>query len=235
MGNLDKVISFETDAIFATCELPVTVSEDLGAFELTIYNNFTYLMSGMYFAELADGSKISKTRGIDKCKCSDKDKPCECGSLTREKVMEAYTHTTAIGREILKRTKAIPDDYRVDLVLCATTRFIGAGLALQSDGQWEKWRTWITSPSYHHLTPRGKRVHHGTTWGEELGVQPWEPQCSCKIAEPLMMNFWHETVQCIGLEFGKHSCEYPVLWINPDENMTQLEELRESSGEQYQD
>jgi hypothetical protein len=51
------------------------------------------------------------------------------------------------------------------------------------------------------------------------------------------MDYWHTTEASEGLKdtFMAHSCEYPVLWINPNDSMSELAELRESSGEQYQE
>lgn len=92
------------------------------------------------------------------------------------------------------------------------TRFIGAGLALMQG--MHKWRTWDRMTKQVALEPMGKRIHH--------------PHCkhdSKNKNKPLItFNVWHETI-CPFMTFAE-SCEYPLMWLNPDPNMDAIEELR---------
>lgn len=81
------------------------------------------------------------------------------------------------------------------------TRFVGAGIALAQS--FEKWRRWETTEKNLHLWPMGKRVPLPEIPGEEWG------RTICPVA-------------------GGMSSAYPVEWVNPDENMTELAERRES-------
>jgi hypothetical protein len=62
----DDVIAFETDAVFSRCPLPVQIGERLGEWDETIYEDLTYLKSGMYWGTLIDGTQVEKTRGINR-------------------------------------------------------------------------------------------------------------------------------------------------------------------------
>jgi hypothetical protein len=72
-----SIVAFETDALFTTEPLNLPMSESLGDWESTEYANMTYIQSGMYFADKMDGSRVAKTRGVDK------------GKLTRDDVVSA--------------------------------------------------------------------------------------------------------------------------------------------------
>lgn len=89
------------------------------------------------------------------------------------------------------------------------TRFYGAGIALARGFDKGLWRRWLTEPKRLNLMPTGKRVH----------------AFCCDHSAPLELGRWHQTV-CPSS--GGVSHPYPVEWINPDENMTELSELRES-------
>lgn len=111
LQHLDKIIAWETDAMFSTVPLPVAVGSGLGEWEGTEFRNITYLQSGMYFATTSDGVEVVKTRGIDK------------GTLSRGEVLEAMrrgdTHISA------QMTRFIG---------------IGAALQSRFD-HWRKWET----------------------------------------------------------------------------------------------
>lgn len=96
------------------------------------------------------------------------------------------------------------------------SRFVGAGIALAQN--FERWRRWETNPKVLTLAPSGKRQHYGCSFCE-LG--------SDRLG--LTLGVWHTTV-CPFLG-GEHSSEFPVEWINPDEAMTELSELRRESAE----
>lgn len=77
LPHLDKVIAWETDAMFTEVPLDVETGSDLGQWEYTEFQDLTYLQSGMYFATTSDGEVVEKTRGVDR------------GEVTRDKVLDA--------------------------------------------------------------------------------------------------------------------------------------------------
>lgn len=87
LPTLDRVIAWETDAMFSEVPLNVQEGSGLGDWEYTEFADLTYLQSGMYFANLASGGRVDKTRGVD------------LGSLTRADVLSAMrdgdTHVPA--------------------------------------------------------------------------------------------------------------------------------------------
>lgn len=65
LPKLDKVIAFETDALFAMEELDVPTGNKLGEWEETQFDHLAYVQSGFYFGEV-DGKPFDKTRGVDR-------------------------------------------------------------------------------------------------------------------------------------------------------------------------
>ena len=113
MTNLPAVIAFETDAIFTSEPLDVTVGPNLGDFEQVIFEDLTYVQSGIYFGT-ANGQQVVKTRGVDK------------GSVTKDRVKNGLRQKRAMDQ----------------IVLAPQTRFIGAGQALQGRwDEWRSWPT----------------------------------------------------------------------------------------------
>lgn len=105
-------------------------------------------------------------------------------------------------REALSQ-EAIKDRYAE----AKLTRFIGIGLARQLN-DFTRWRTWETTPKRIMLDPQGKRVHESCT------------EC---MGDGLTPNVWHYTYPPFG---GlQHSQEYPIPWINPNPNMTDLDDF----------
>lgn len=92
-------------------------------------------------------------------------------------------------------------------VTTSLTRFVGAGLALAQS--WSRWRKWERLEKRLSLEPSGKRIHAA---------------CSEDTGEPLRLNVWHSTM----CPFVAHltSAEYPIEWVNPDLDMTELSDLR---------
>lgn len=88
------------------------------------------------------------------------------------------------------------------------TRFNGVGLARMRN-KWETWRRWETTPKRISLVPTGKRVHFTEYCAQCLSgnVDDWHP---------CVVPWEHELV----------SSSFPIPWINPDEAMTALEEMR---------
>lgn len=119
------------------------------------------------------------------------------GSLTRSECIAAMAAPMASDR----------------FAEASLTRFVGAGIALSQS--FKRWRRWETMHKRIALTPQGKRVHLDC------------PACSPRNngGTPITLDCWHETL-CPFLN-NAHSCQFPVEWINPDPNMTELSELRE--------
>lgn len=91
------------------------------------------------------------------------------------------------------------------------TRFYGAGIALHR-GLEKYWCKWLTETKSLTLAPTGKRVHGA---------------CDCADPHGPLTPGWHKTFCPIN---GHVSHEYPVDWINPNPDMTELAELRESEN-----
>lgn len=91
------------------------------------------------------------------------------------------------------------------------TRFVGIGIALAQS--FDRWRRWETVSKRVSAEPSGKRIHLG---------------CACMTGggRGIALNVWH-TTQCPMLA-SAHSCEFPIAWINPDPNMSELEEMRDN-------
>jgi hypothetical protein len=136
IDSLESVIAFETDAVFTSEPLPVTLGSGLGDFELTVFPDMTYVQSGTYFA-----GDVVKTRGVDRCSCNNA--PCTCGSLTRALVLEKLKEPRIENRKAEAHL----------------TRFVGAGVALAQS--WERWRRWERVNKRITLEPLGKRTHMG--------------------------------------------------------------------------
>jgi hypothetical protein len=180
LHDIESVIAFETDALFTSRPLPVKLGTNLGDFEYTEFANLTYVQSGMYFGQLADGTEVvSKTRGVDR------------GQLTRELVLEKLTVPKAAER----------------YAVTELTRFIGAGIALAQN--FDKWCRWVHMEKHMVLEPTGKRIHI---------------QCAACDGSGITLGEWHETM-CPFLT-AEHSAEFPIEWINPNPEMTELSIMR---------
>lgn len=114
----------------------------------------------------------------------------------------------SITRSMVEDRLSLPESERV--LDAKLTRFYGAGIAL-ARGLSKYWRKWLTEPKRLQLMPTGKRVH-GACWCNSVG---------------LVMGHWHNTICPV---IGGVSHEYPVEWINPNPDMSELSELRESEN-----
>ena len=136
------VIAVETDGIYTTTKLPLDIGPNLGQWDATVYRDFTYCQSGMYFGTPEGGKAVAKYRGLDK------------GTLTRDKVLKAY------------------EDYQTNpktklTVKAVSTRFRTMGTSLVSEGRMEEWRQWVKETKTVQLDPimpfrvkgTGKRLH----------------------------------------------------------------------------
>lgn len=120
-----------------------------------------------------------------------------------------------VTRADVETALTIPDMWERQLV-APLTRFYGAGIALVRDFP-NVWRKWLTEEKTLRLFPVGKRSH-GACW------------CEGTEFEQTAVGQWHFTYVPI---VGSHSHEYPIAWINPNPDMSELEELR--NGENYYD
>ena len=185
INDLDSVIAFETDAVFTTRPLDVKVGSNLGDFDRLDFENMTYVQSGLYFADSAEGP-IAKTRGVDR------------GELTREQIMGQMNARYAVDRTAPARL----------------TRFVGVGVALMQG--WWRWRRWETITKNMTLEPTGKRIHIECE------------SCDRNADRPMVLGKWHHTF-CPMMNMA-HSLQFPIMWANPDPNMTELAEMRESEN-----
>lgn len=132
----ESLIAVETDAVFSSKELPMSVVEvgtGLGQWDLKIYDEIIYLQSGFRFVR--QGDKWShKFRGFDP------------DSIKREHV-ETYLQEVDLN-EIHKETA----------FQGSTTRFIGMGAAFISNDP-TIWRTWTTTTRALKMGTDGKRIH----------------------------------------------------------------------------
>lgn len=115
----------------------------------------------------------------------------------------------SISRDLVERTM-LGNPERSRILRASLTRFYGAGIALARNNP-DVWCRWITEDKNLALLPTGKRVH--LTCDE------------CESDDGLTPNVWHTTV-CPVSEDGYLSHEFPVAWINPNPEMSELEELR---------
>jgi len=204
LSDLDSVIAFETDAVFTTCPLPVTIGSGLGEWEETAFSSLAYVQSGTYFGTKVSGDEVVRTRGVD------------LGTLTRAQVSVALSSPRADGR-------------CMDAQL---TRFVGAGLALAQD--WSRWCTWQKTPKRISAEPPegSKRSHDWcpNCWTErELKAAKRRGQ-----PLGYRLGVWHDTCCEWDSRAGfRYSCEFPIAWVNPDPEMVALEEFREMNYEQW--
>jgi hypothetical protein len=128
-GN--KIVAFETDAIFTTQRLAdeLDLGDNLGQWEETIYDDFVYLQSGCRFGLKEDGEWQAKYRGFDP------------GSISLDDCLNA------LARD--------PDDWYVN---GKTSRFIGYAQALHQD--FSQWGKFINDKDrVLHIGGEGKRRH----------------------------------------------------------------------------
>lgn len=110
-----------------------------------------------------------------------------------------------VSRETVEDTLRQPPDKRI--LPAELTRFYGAGVALARNNM-DLWCTWRAEPKNLNLAPSGKRLHVG---------------CDACDGDTLTLGVWHTTI-CPTV--GGKSREFPVMWINPDPNMTDLDDFR---------
>src|SRR5215831_3196703 len=124
ISNPGAIIAAETDAVFSTEPLDLPCSDGLGDWERKEYVGITYLQSGFYYAERADGEIICKYRGMDRDRATQ-----QPTRLPYRKVLDR------LARRSGKEYRFTPD------LLTSTTRFIGLGMALKTSSVWRCWKT----------------------------------------------------------------------------------------------
>lgn len=129
--KVGALLSFNTDAVFTTIELPdLNVGDALGAWDHSTSDVFTAVQSGVYWF----GSAASKMRGFPK---NEKD---------------------ADGQPLLNPT-VVRNGWRegVKKLHFHMRRFLGLGRALTGPNQFAQWRTWPDQPKSLSLTPLGTK------------------------------------------------------------------------------
>lgn len=129
----DGLIACETDSVFSTKKLPVTVGEGLGEWSEDVWDEVVYLQSGFRFVRSGDDWK-SAYRGMDK------------DSVVLSDVISFLRNV-----KLHDRTSSPPAFHG------RTTRFIGMGLAFQTSET--RWRVWETEDRKIQIGATGKRIH----------------------------------------------------------------------------
>lgn len=197
LEDLDSVIAFETDALFTSKPLTNIVTGE----GLGEWEETVFESLTYVQSGHYYGTAIEKGKRKEIVKCRGVDK----GYIKRKSIEDALRRNSAEPCDECAQlgTKVGGQHYHASL-----TRFFGAGIALVR-GLDNYWRRWLTEPKVLQLGPAGKRVH-GSCW--------------CSSRDTLAMGVWHNTYCPV---LGGKSSEYPIAWINPDPDMTELEELRE--------
>jgi DNA polymerase type B, organellar and viral len=195
--NPDAIIATETDAVFSKEPLDLPLSGALGDWELSEFNEITYLQSGFYYA-VANGKIISKYRGMDRDR-----KTQQPLGLPYRKVLDHLSDYTGKGIPYIKPLS------------CHTTRFVGLGLGLRTKSVWRSWEKKSRLISLNHRRGYGKRLHiakechwcqvevsmadrlHPTIIGGYSGKSyaralPWRTLGSSGLEAPLDWEEWKE-------------------------------------------
>lgn len=130
----DDIIAFETDAVFSRVPLDVKIGERLGEWDETIYENLTYLKSGMYWGQTY---VTDKDTGITSLKSVEKSRGINKGSISRDDVIYELQN----GQQKLHAEQS---------------RFITLGQALHQN--FDLWTHWVTSPRLISTVLWGKRI-----------------------------------------------------------------------------
>jgi len=144
MQKPDAIIAIETDALFSREPLSLPISNSLGDWEETIFDEISYLQSGFYYA-IEHGSQkvICKYRGLDKDPKNQFPRNLDYETICKY-LKQSGKHR---GRGFtLKST---------------TTRFNGLGLSLNTHAVW---RAWETKPRFLAIggDEKGSKRTHGT-------------------------------------------------------------------------
>lgn len=189
----EKIIATETDGIFSLVELDLPIGKGIGEWDVKIFDDFTYVQSGMYFGTLAEGyydtdkpetKNIVRYRGLDQ------------GTLKREHIIKGWEKFQNGGTAYYNGI---------------STRFRTIGTSLVGE-RFKDWRQWRPDKKKIALLPSGKRLHDPTCtnhWGLDghhttISIQP-------KSQESVPYNvLWEDTEDKEWL-FGIFEEEYEGL------------------------
>lgn len=134
---------------------------------------------------------------------------------------KAITKTRGVDRGTLTRDIVLAGlrepSARDRYAVASLTRFVGIGVALAQN--WDRWRRWERVEKHMILEPTGKRIHLG------CDCMHVEYDANGKVCNTgLALGVWHKTA-CPLLNIA-HSAQFPIVWINPDPRMSELEEMR---------
>lgn len=125
------VIAYETDAVYMTEELSgIVIGDGLGEWKETIYQEMTYLNSGIYTGVKQNGEIVFKMRGV------------QAGTATIDEMLEALDK---------------PEPNRK--LKINQVRYVSGSLALEHNA-YAKWNTFSIEPLEIRLFPSGKRTHY---------------------------------------------------------------------------
>lgn len=130
--------------------------------------------------------------------------------VTEDGGTEQVAKTRGVNLGSLTRENVEDHIYSDGIASAPLTQFITAGQALQ--GRWGQWRKWITADKTISLIP-------GIS---PEGVRQGKREALC--GEPTPGRFSPTYATRVP---PSHSAQFPVAWINPDPNMSKLDELRE--------
>lgn len=162
----DKLVAVETDGIYTTVSpdtLGIVSGSDLGAWEVTEYEEVLYVQSGLawlhhphgcHCGKCASDGWESKRRGLDPCLEGHLPTMCDCPG----------TFSLGACRAFLDELHPMPDaDNPWSSYKGETTRFIGLGQALASKSRLDAHCVWRTDTREVSPGHAGKRVHVGAS------------------------------------------------------------------------
>lgn len=159
----NAIIACETDSVFSTEPLDLSLGDGLGEWGLKTYTSLTYVQSGMYFATDGDGVELARYRGLDK------------GTLTREKVYAAY----ASGKTISAKSTRF--------------RTVGTSLASkQRFREWRQWIQEDRSISYHPTGKRIRAItpdNQGFGMGVGVSIITWPFEPDNYVSAPYSVKW----------------------------------------------
>lgn len=150
--NPDAIIACETDAVFSTEPLPLTIGKGLGEWELETFEGITYLQNGVYYADREDGSVVCRYRGMDRDR-----KTQQPVGLSYRDVLDHLSNS----RE--------PSQWRTPPLFSTSTRFINIGYALRTGRVFRSWEKENKAVYLDQDTRKSKRRHVG---GSNSGACP---------------------------------------------------------------
>lgn len=191
----DSVVALETDALFTTEPLPLRLGGGLGEWELTTFDNITYIQSGFYYAEQGD-KRICKYRGLDKDRETGEPK-----NLPYRKVLDYLSHMGRFGG-------------RMPPLYGHTSRFNGLGISLSTHAVWRAWDTGERKIDY---GGSGKRAHITELydWETDSYTNPC-PECVVGLSHAESLH--HCTITTEGGLSHKHS----LPWVDQAETAEDL-------------